>query len=171
MQIDDFSNTLNGLASSFGLGLKADRLNSYYEVFQDISEKDWIAICQRSKMNADRFPTIKDLCTIAYDMGAFATRRNSSDWLSFDCSCGNSFVFNIKQAKQHPEGVVKCIGAFYGECNRGYALGFLMKNWNGINHVPVCDNCGDRHFPNVDCVETQVALQWVKSAFHTAQNA
>lgn len=117
-------------------------------------------------MNADRFPTIKDLCVIAYDMGAFSSRKNTSDWLTYDCTCGCSFVFNVKQAKQHPDGMVKCAGTFYEKCNKGYALRFLLRTWSNVTHVPLCGDCGDRHFPNVDCVDTQVALQWVKNAFH-----
>jgi hypothetical protein len=165
MLLTECDKALSDVASSFGVPLKAERLNSYYEVFQDVADSDWKRICQKAKMTCERFPTIKEFCSFAYDAGAFGKSFAPSDWQAFDCVCGHSFVFNIKQARERPDSNIKCPGVGYEKCNKSYALGYLL-NRPQIESVPVCSGCGQRHFPSIECVEVEQTLRWMEGAFH-----
>jgi hypothetical protein len=165
MLLSDCDTHLKDVASAFGAILKADRLNAYHEVFQEVTEQDWKNICQKAKVTCERFPSIKELCVFAYEIGAFGKRNFISDWQPFDCVCGASFVFSIKQAKAHPEGKIECPNKITLKCNRSYDLGYLLSR-PLLDNVPLCKGCDRRHFPNIECLENEIALNWIYDAFH-----
>jgi hypothetical protein len=166
MNILEFETPLQDLACAWGMTLKAERVQSYFKVFKNIAEYDWRTICDRAKLNAERFPSIKELCVVAYDIGAFGKQRTrESIYGSFQCACGEWFAFNKQVAASHPEYMCDCPMKFYDKCNRSYAMGYMLKNEGKHVVYPKC-KCGAEHVEGSDCEEVKKILEWIDKVFH-----
>lgn len=133
MTLDEFTDMLQDLANAFGASLKAERIDSYYDVFHNVSAINFKSMCSRMKLNADRFPSIKDLCLVAYEIRAFGDRGEKSDYSLFVCDCGGSFTFSRKRANENTHQTISCPNCYYEfengpYCNKKYEAGYLLNH-------------------------------------------